>query len=53
MNRIFRSAIFYLVLVIAVVWVYNLYRANSDTVEPRLSRTASTSPLIRKVVRSC
>ena len=33
MNRIFRSAIFYLVLVIAVVWVYNLYRASSEKVE--------------------
>jgi cell division protease FtsH len=30
MNRIFRSAIFYLVLIIAVVWVFNLYRAGSD-----------------------
>src|SRR5688500_4609368 len=30
MNRIFRSAIFYLVLIIAVVWVYNLYRASAD-----------------------
>jgi cell division protease FtsH len=30
MNRIFRSAIFYLVLIIAVVWVFNLYRASAD-----------------------
>ncbi len=30
MNRIFRSAVFYLVLIIAVVWVYNLYRASAD-----------------------
>ncbi|MDQ3987223.1 MAG: ATP-dependent zinc metalloprotease FtsH [Actinomycetota bacterium] len=30
MNRIFRSAIFYLILVIAVVWVFNLYRARAD-----------------------
>ncbi|HWC13023.1 MAG TPA: ATP-dependent zinc metalloprotease FtsH [Actinomycetota bacterium] len=30
MNRIFRSAVFYLVLVIAVVWVYNLYRAQAE-----------------------
>ncbi|MFP5297860.1 MAG: ATP-dependent metallopeptidase FtsH/Yme1/Tma family protein, partial [Actinomycetota bacterium] len=30
MNRIFRSAIFYLVLIIAVVWVFNLYRAGSN-----------------------
>ena len=30
MNRVFRSAIFYLILVIAVVWVFNLYRANAD-----------------------
>jgi cell division protease FtsH len=30
MNRIFRSAVFYLVLIIAVVWVFNLYRAGSD-----------------------
>ncbi|MBA2312311.1 MAG: ATP-dependent metallopeptidase FtsH/Yme1/Tma family protein, partial [Actinobacteria bacterium] len=29
-NRIFRSAVFYLVLIIAVVWVFNLYRAGSD-----------------------
>ncbi|MDQ4143906.1 MAG: ATP-dependent zinc metalloprotease FtsH [Actinomycetota bacterium] len=31
MNRVFRSAIFYLVLIIAVVWVFNLYRANADS----------------------
>ena len=30
MNRIFRSAIFYLVLIVAVVWVFNLYRASAD-----------------------
>jgi cell division protease FtsH len=30
MNRVFRSAIFYLILFIAVVWVFNLYRANAD-----------------------
>ncbi|HYN37442.1 MAG TPA: ATP-dependent zinc metalloprotease FtsH [Actinomycetota bacterium] len=29
MNRVFRSAIFYLVLIIAVVWVFNLYRSTS------------------------
>ncbi len=31
MNRIFRSAVFYLVLIIAVVWVFNLYRASTDS----------------------
>jgi cell division protease FtsH len=30
MNRIFRSAIFYLLLIIAIVWVFNLYRSNAD-----------------------
>jgi cell division protease FtsH len=30
MNRIFRSAIFYLLLIIAVVWVFNLYRAGTE-----------------------
>ncbi|HEX2235360.1 MAG TPA: hypothetical protein VHK89_03700, partial [Actinomycetota bacterium] len=30
MNRIFRSAIFYLVLIIAVVWVFNIYRNTAD-----------------------
>src|SRR3989337_2063050 len=30
MNRIFRSAVFYLILIIAVVWVFNLYRASAD-----------------------
>jgi len=30
MNRVFRSAIFYLLLIVAVVWVFNLYRANAD-----------------------
>ena len=30
MNRIFRSAIFYLVLIVAVVWVFNLYRDTAD-----------------------
>ncbi|MGH2808615.1 MAG: ATP-dependent zinc metalloprotease FtsH [Actinomycetota bacterium] len=33
MNRIFRSAVFYLILIIAVVWVFNLYRASSDKPE--------------------
>ncbi len=33
MNRIFRSAVFYLVLIVAVVWVFNLYRANADKPE--------------------
>ena len=30
MNRIFRSAVFYLILIIAVVWVFNLYRASAS-----------------------
>ncbi|MEO8323061.1 MAG: AAA family ATPase, partial [Actinomycetota bacterium] len=30
MNRIFRSAIFYLILIIAVVWVFQLYRGGTD-----------------------
>jgi cell division protease FtsH len=30
MNRIFRSAIFYLILVVAVVWVFNAYRNSSE-----------------------
>src|SRR5688572_1157284 len=30
MNRIFRSAIFYLFLIIAVAWVSNFYRASAD-----------------------
>ena len=30
MNRIFRSAVFYLVLIVAVVWVFNLYRSGSE-----------------------
>ncbi len=33
MNRIFRSAVFYLVLIIAVVWVFNLYRQSADKPE--------------------
>src|SRR5918996_5990240 len=33
MNRIFRSAIFYLVLIVAVVWVFNLYRASTNEPE--------------------
>ena len=33
MNRIFRSAVFYLILIIAVVWVFNLYRASADKPE--------------------
>ncbi|CAN5540746.1 ATP-dependent zinc metalloprotease FtsH [soil metagenome] len=33
MNRIFRSAIFYLVLIIAVVWVFNIYRNSSNAPE--------------------
>jgi cell division protease FtsH len=36
MNRIFRSAVFYLVLIIAVVWVFNLVRnqsAQPETIE--------------------
>ncbi len=34
MNRIFRSAIFYLILVIGVFWVFNLYRQSADKPEP-------------------
>ncbi|MDQ3939770.1 MAG: ATP-dependent zinc metalloprotease FtsH, partial [Actinomycetota bacterium] len=30
MNRIFRSAVFYLILIIAVVWIFNLYRASAS-----------------------
>ncbi|MDQ3915688.1 MAG: ATP-dependent zinc metalloprotease FtsH [Actinomycetota bacterium] len=30
MNRMFRSVIFYIVLIFAVVWVFNLYRDNTD-----------------------
>ncbi|MDQ5815100.1 MAG: ATP-dependent zinc metalloprotease FtsH, partial [Actinomycetota bacterium] len=30
MNRVLKSAVFYLVLIIAVVWVINLYRASAD-----------------------
>ena len=30
MNRIFRSAVFYLVLIIAVVWIFQLYRGGAD-----------------------
>ncbi len=33
MNRVFRSAVFYLVLIIAVVWVFNLYRNGADKPE--------------------
>jgi cell division protease FtsH len=33
MNRIFRSAVFYLILIILIVWVYNLYRASSSKPE--------------------
>jgi cell division protease FtsH len=30
MNRIFRSAVFYLILIVAVVWVFSLYRNSAD-----------------------
>jgi cell division protease FtsH len=30
MNRIFRSAVFYLVLIVAVVWIYSIYRNGAD-----------------------
>ena len=30
MNRIFRSAVFYLILIVAVVWVFNIYRSSAD-----------------------
>jgi cell division protease FtsH len=33
MNRVFRSAIFYLVLIIAVVWIFQLYRRTADQPE--------------------
>ena len=33
MNRIFRSAIFYLILIIAVVWIFQLYRRTADQPE--------------------
>jgi cell division protease FtsH len=45
MNRIFRSAIFYLVLIIAVVWVFNLYRASADKPE----KLASVNDWVERV----
>jgi cell division protease FtsH len=33
MNRIFRSAVFYLILIVAVVWVFNIYRGSADRPE--------------------
>ena len=30
MNRIFRSGIFYLILIIAVVWIFNVYRQSAE-----------------------
>ncbi|MGI8774596.1 MAG: ATP-dependent zinc metalloprotease FtsH [Actinomycetota bacterium] len=33
MNRIFRSAIFYLVLIIAVIWVFQLFHAGANSPE--------------------
>src|SRR5918999_1295962 len=30
MNRIFRSAVFYLILIVAVIWVFSLYRNSAD-----------------------
>ena len=33
MNRIFRSAIFYLILIVAVLWVFNIYRNASNRPE--------------------
>jgi cell division protease FtsH len=30
MNRVFRSAVFYLILIILVVWLFNLYRASAN-----------------------
>src|ERR687895_1647300 len=30
MNRIFRSAVFYLILIVLVVWVFSLYRNSAD-----------------------
>ena len=33
MNRILRSALFYLFLILAVVWVFNLYRQSADRPE--------------------
>ena len=45
MNRIFRSAIFYLVLIIAVVWIFNLYRASTQ----RPERLESVNEFVDKV----
>ena len=33
MNRIFRSAVFYLVLIVLVIWVFNMYRQGADKPE--------------------
>src|SRR5688500_2563883 len=33
MNRIFRSAVFYLVLIVLVIWVFNMYRGSADKPE--------------------
>jgi cell division protease FtsH len=43
MNRIFRSAVFYLILIIAVVWVFNLYRASADKPQELTSVNEFTS----------
>jgi cell division protease FtsH len=40
LNRVFRSAVFYLILVIAVVWLFNFYRASSDA--PRQLESVNT-----------
>jgi cell division protease FtsH len=45
MNRIFRSAIFYLVLIIAVVWIFNLYRASTQ----RPDRLQSVNEFVAKI----
>jgi cell division protease FtsH len=40
MNRILRSALFYLFLILAVVWVFNLYRQSADRPEELASVNA-------------
>ncbi len=52
MNRIFRSAIFYLVLIVAVVWVFQLYRGGADRPEQLESVNAWTGMIDDGQVRN-
>ena len=52
MNRIFRSAVFYVILIFLIVWVFNLYRDNADKPEELSSVNDFVAALDAREIKS-